>query len=115
MTPRSVSIRAVSGRARISGRRESGNRRTEKKTPERTIIGKVTRLISPEIVAVVRARLARSVPRPAKESAPAVAVAAREKADPAVDTPKKNHESRRRGATSSGGEGTLASTRGTEK
>jgi hypothetical protein len=47
MTARNASIRAVSGNARISGCRASGNRPVEKNTPERTNIGRVQRLISP--------------------------------------------------------------------
>ena len=54
----------------MNGWMPAGNRSDEKKTPERSHIGSMTRFISPLTVSVVLARLATSRPMPAKARAP---------------------------------------------
>ena len=54
----------------MNGWTASGNRSAEKKTPEKSHIGSMTRFIRPLTVSVVVARLAISRPMPAKARAP---------------------------------------------
>ena len=58
----------------MKGWAASGNRSDEKKTPEKSHIGSMTRFISPLTVSVVRARQATSRPIPANASAPSMSI-----------------------------------------
>src|SRR5215213_6015411 len=62
MCPRSASLTAVSGSARITGCTTAGNRCAEKNTPDRIHIGTCTRLTRPETASIVRGRAASSRP-----------------------------------------------------
>ena len=70
MTRRSAPANWVSGRAWMNGWAESGNRSDEKKTPEKSHCGSMTRFISPLTASVVVVRQATSRPMPAKARAP---------------------------------------------
>ena len=58
----------------MNGWAASGNRSDEKKTPEKSHIGSMTRFISPLTVSVVVARQATSRPMPAKARAPTMSI-----------------------------------------
>ena len=64
----------VSGRAWIKGWAAAGNRSDEKKTPEKSHIGSMTRFMSPLTVSVVLARQATRRPIPANASAPKMSI-----------------------------------------
>ena len=58
----------------MNGWAASGNRSEEKKTPEKSHIGSMTRFISPLTVSVVLARQATSRPIPANARAPSTSI-----------------------------------------
>ena len=60
----------VRGIAFMSGWTASGNRSDEKKMPDSSHIGSITRFIRPETASIVLARLATSRPMPANMTAP---------------------------------------------
>ncbi len=75
MTWRSAPTSWVSGRAWMNGWAASGNRSDEKKTPENSHIGSMTRFMSPLTVSVVVARQATRRPIPANARAPTRSIA----------------------------------------
>src|SRR5262245_16482265 len=70
ITARRASFRAVSGSALIAGCKKSGNLAYEKKVPDSSHIGSMTRFIIPETPSIVLGRDATSNPTPAKDSDP---------------------------------------------
>src|SRR5262249_62032625 len=88
ITARNASFRAVSGSALIAGWRKSGNLAYEKKVPDSSHIGSITRFIIPETPSIVLGREATSSPTPAKDSDPISATMPRLTIEPWTATPK---------------------------
>src|SRR5262249_57239324 len=88
ITARNASFRAVSGSALIAGWRKSGNLAYEKKVPDSSHIGSITRFIIPDTPSIVFGREATSSPTPAKDSDPISATMPRLTIEPWTATPK---------------------------
>ena len=100
VTARSASFRAVRGIARSTGWTARGKRSTEKKTPDPTNIGIITRFMRPLTVSILWARQATAMPRPAKQSAPRRATAITDATEPRTGTPSASQAKPRRAETS---------------
>ena len=77
----------MSGSAWMKGWIAAGKRSVEKKIPENTHIGTITRFITPETPSIVRGRAAVSRPRPVKASAPSSDTATSAMSEPRIGTP----------------------------
>ena len=82
MEARRASFRAVRGRARTNGWMTAGKRSEEKKIPENTNIGSITRFMRPETVSIFEVRLATRRPMPEKENPPSSASSAIDPIEP---------------------------------
>ena len=85
---RSALINSVSGSAWMNGCRKSGNRSDEKKIPDISHIGSMTKFISPEMVSIRLARQAVSSPSPQNDSPPTNATTISDSRPPVTGTPK---------------------------
>ena len=98
VTARSASLSAVRGSARSAGCTACGKRSTEKKTPEATNIGRVTRFMRPLTVSIFRARQPTARPRPAKHIEPRRATAITAASEPRTGTPRASAAKPRKNA-----------------
>src|SRR5260370_29670155 len=100
ITDLSESFKAVRGRTLMAGCKNAGNLDAEKKMPQRSHIGSMTRFINPDTPSIIFGLDATSNPMPAKVSAPIRATAARSTMRPWTDTPKAIHAKATTAATS---------------
>src|SRR5262249_3225536 len=82
MTARRALLSAVRGSAWMNGCAAFGKRSAEKKTPEKSHIGTMTRFIRPLAASRVRARAATSRPMPPKQRAPTIVSSASSAIEP---------------------------------
>src|SRR6186997_2124094 len=91
MMPRTESTTAVSGSAWMMGCTASGKLPAEKKTPDATHMGSMSRFMRPDAASIVLAREATSRPNDPKTSAPSRHATPNATSDPRIGTPKAKY------------------------